>query len=399
MARSEDHAAQAFQQSLSLLSLLLKGDHDAAAYRLQQGAVPVDDFARFVARHQLQCTVFSLLEGSSGRPSFPQHWVDQLRTLSLRQRARQETLVCELVQLSALLTSAGQEFILLKGPYLAERFFGGIERRTFWDLDMLIRREHLAAVEHLLRRAGYVRRSTVLLHTALTTRFTHAFDFAKSSVTLDLHWRLSSQAAHDLDDDAIWWQRQAFVLRGQHVCVLSDEYDLVFNLISIFKDMERGSARLKPFVDLYFILRTVSRGLDWDAFVEQRQREQILGIVANVLALFLDFFKAWDTFPEVAAVVARQQGRLKVMLANDQRALLEASPGALRNKVWAAGLYDCSRLRVFAWWLVSLPFRLAVYHPGKGARFKRWLQQLKDRGWASLQRRTGGSAGSLPPTR
>jgi hypothetical protein len=97
--------------------------------------------------------------------------------------------------------------------------------------------------------------------------------------------------------------------------------------------------------------------------------------------------------------VTRQQGRLKVLPAKVQRALLEASPGALRNKVWAAGLYDCSWIRVLMWWLVSLPFRVAVYHPGKWARFKRWLQQLKDRRGARLQRRTADSIGTRPPTR
>ena len=77
--------------------------------------------------------------------------------------AAQERLVREVMQLSSLLTAAGHEVMLLKGPYLAERFYGGIDQREFYDLDILIRREELAAVERLLRSRGYIRKSSMLL--------------------------------------------------------------------------------------------------------------------------------------------------------------------------------------------------------------------------------------------
>jgi len=68
---------------------------------------------------------------------------------------------------------------LLKGPYHAVRFFGSLDRREFADLDLLIKKEDLAAVEHLFVNRGYSRESGVLLNLALTSRFTHALDFAK----------------------------------------------------------------------------------------------------------------------------------------------------------------------------------------------------------------------------
>ncbi|MGH7960329.1 MAG: nucleotidyltransferase family protein [Candidatus Binatia bacterium] len=370
-----------FRQHLTLLSLLLKRDHAAMAARLQDVVGRPADFIRFVDQHHLRLSVFSLLDGSPLQQSLPQDWVDQLKIFSLQQRAKQETLVRELAHLSALLAADNQEFILLKGPYLAERFCGGIGRRAFSDLDILVKRENLEAVGRILRSDGYVRKSTIVLNQALTTRFTHAFDFAKSNVALDLHWLLSAQAAHDLDYDAIWQQRQSFVLRDRHFFVLSDEYEVVFNLISIFKDLERGAARLRPFVDLYCILGTVSRSLDWDTFLAHRRREKILRISVNMLAWFLEFFECQNRFPEVAAVVTREQELLKVVSAGYRQTLLEAAPGALRNKVWAAGVYECSRVRVWWWWLASLPFRLAVYHPGKYARFMGKLQQWKRRLW------------------
>jgi len=168
--------------------------------------------------------------------------------------------------LSRLLTSKGNDFIVLKAPYVATRFLGSIDRRQFYDLDILIRREDLQAVERLLCDCGYKRKSTVLFSRTLTTHFTHALDFAKSNVALDLHWLLSANAAHSLDYNSIWRERQAFALQKHTFYVLSEEYEVVFSLISIFKDLERGVARLKAFVDLYFILASVSHALTGSSF-------------------------------------------------------------------------------------------------------------------------------------
>jgi hypothetical protein len=381
-----------FQQHLVLLAQLLKGNHDAAKDDLLQGAVHPYDFIRFVDEHRLQLCVFSLLDGSPARQALPADCMERLKRFALKQWAAQETLVRELGKLATLLETAGHEFILLKGPYLAERFFGGIDRRLFSDLDILVRRENLAAVESVLRSHGYLRKSTILFNEALTTRFTHAFDFANPKASVDLHWLLSANAAHALDYEVIWRQRQSFVLRNHRYFVLSDEYEVVFNLISIFKDLERGKGRLKAFVDLYFILSAVSRRLDWDEFFAHRKREKILRISLNILALFFDFFDCRERFPEVAAAMTRKKTLFKVVSSDDKRTLIEATPGALGNKLWAAGVYECSRFHVFLWWLVSLPFRLAVYDAGKYARFKRKLQRTKGRLWTRTVGRAGGSA-------
>ena len=372
-----DDPAISFRQNVAFLFLLLEGDHDAAIDCLRHRGVQPDDFVRFVYQHRLQLLVFSLLQRSPVQQWLPRRSLQQLKVFCLRQWVVQEALVSELATLSAILTAAGQEFILLKGPYVAARFCGGIDRRGFSDLDLLIKIENLEAVKCLLSLHGYVQKSTILISQALTTHFTHAFDFAKSDVIVDLHWLLSANAAHELDYDAIWQQRESFVLRNQQYSVLSDEYEVVFNLISIFKDLERGAGRLKQLVDLYYILTTVNRRLAWETFLEHRKREKILRISVNILAFFFGLFNCQDKFPELSSAVARHQQVIKIVSPGYVGTLLESSPGALRNKLWAAGLYECPRFHVLVWWFMSLPFRLAVYDPGKYARFKRTLHNWK----------------------
>jgi putative nucleotidyltransferase-like protein len=350
-----------FQQHLTLLSFLLKEDYGAFARQLRGRGVRLEFFAQFISRHQLQLFSFARLNSSPVRQCMPSQWLGSLRGTYLSRWAAQERLVRELVELSRLLSSKGHNFIVLKGPYVATRFLGSIDRRQFYDLDILIRREDLHTVERLLRDCGYKRKSTVLFNRTLTTHFTHALDFAKSNVALDLHWLLSANAAHSLDYNSIWRERQAFVLQNHTFYVLSEEYEVVFSLISIFKDLERGVARLKAFVDLYYILASVSQRINWEQFLANRKRERILKISLNVLSLFLNLFECADRFSEVATVVDRNRNLLKRISSEDIECLLSASPGALKNRLWATDLYDCSRTHVFLWWLVSLPFRLAVH--------------------------------------
>jgi Uncharacterised nucleotidyltransferase len=377
--RTGDDALVNFQNNLAFISLLLKGDHEAAAERLRDGFVEPGEFAQFLQRHRLQLFVCSLLGGSPVQKWLPREWVDELKMFSLRQWATQERLVRELDPISTLLGAGGHEFILLKGPYLATRFSGGMNRREFFDLDILIRREELPAVERLLVRSGYVQKSSTLLNRSLTTYFTHAFDFVKPNVAVDLHWQFSAQLTHRLDYEAIWRQKRPFNLRGRDFLVLSDEYEVVFHIVSIFKELEMGMARLKAFIDLYLILSKVSPQIDWEAFLEFRKRERIRKVSLTVLALFLGFFDCRDNFRELAAVVAREEKLLKLLPARHHQALIETSPGATWNKLWASNVYECPRFAVFLWWVVSFPFRLAVYQPNGG--IQRGVHYLKKRVW------------------
>ena len=107
------------------------------------------------------------------------------------------------------------------------------------------------------------------------------------------------------------------------------------------------------------------------------------------MALFLGLFDCRDEFKELAAIVARDRGMLKVVPAKYYRPLMEAVPGATWNKIWASDVYECSRFAVFLWWIVSFPFRLAVYHPAKYARINHGLQQLRNLAWPKTLRRMG----------
>lgn len=368
MERADPRTATTLRDDVALLSRLIRGDHEAFAAPLVADEERVKRFAGFVGAHGLRTFVHCELAVSPVREILPKWWIDQLAQAHTTRAAAQERLTRDLDDLAARLDESGHAFLLLKGPYSATRFYGALDRREFADLDVLIERRNLARVERLLVDAGYTRKSRVIVNSALTSRFTHALDFVKEGAAVDLHWVLSANAAHALDYDAIWRDRQRFTVRGREYAVLSDEYEVVFSLISIFKDLERGAARLKALVDLRFILLALDARIDWPRFLENRRREKLHRVSVSVLALFLELFDCADRLPHVAAAVTSHRLDSASVGAAD---LLSAPRGALRNKLWAAEYYECSRLQVFLWWLVSLPFRVAVHAPI--TRRPRWL--------------------------
>jgi len=361
---------------LDLLVHLLKGNREAIHDQLNKRAFDLEGFKDFITTHQLRGYVYSVLADSPTRKAFPQDLVDHLQSSYIRQRTKNEKMIRELKLLSSTFSRAGQEFILLKGPYLAKRFYGGIDRRVFWDIDILIRRKDLARAAQLLQQYGFKRTSRVLIHERLTTHFTHAFDFAKPGLTVDLHWALGTRPSYDIDYEDIWEQREKLLLNGESFSVLSDEYSLLFTIISIFRDIEVSKIRLRSFLDLHMILKTIHYHFDWDGFLEARKREHLFKISLNILSLFLRLFACHDEFPDLARALSHRESSL---VSTDEKTfgkLITHSRLGLAQRMWAARLYEGSRSRLLLWWIVSLPFRRAAYRAGKLSRLKKSLNRL-----------------------
>lgn len=362
---------------LHLLVSLLKGNYEAVHNQLKDRAFDFNRFKDPLAKHQLSGYVYSIVADSPARQAFPPVLIDHLRSSYARQRTKNEQMLREVKLLSSTFSVANQEFILLKGPYLAKRFYGSIDRRVFWDIDILARRKDLTRAMQLLARNGFKRQSRILLHQVLTTYFTHALEFAKPGVIVDLHWALKNRPSYNFNYKDIWETRQESRLDGIVVHVLSDHYALAFTLISIFNDIEMGKIRLKSFIDLYMITKAIDHTVDWNQFFERRKEEKIYKISLNVLGLFLKLFDRRPEFPNLALAIDLRNGLLEQNGAETIGRLMTHSRAGLTHRAWAARLYQGSRLRFLLWWMVSMPFRRAAFRSGKSSRLKRDLQGLK----------------------
>lgn len=374
------HRSRDFDANRAALAALLNDRTDDAA----QAFARIDSVsvAAFVTANKLEFQISPLLGNPTLQRSFAPEHVRAIETHREEQRERQGHLLDELWFLADTLEAAGIPFILLMGLYFADVFYGGIENRFSWDLDVLVRTDDARQVDRVLRRRGYFRRSAVLVSRALTARFTHAFDYGnvRPRFSVDLHWLLSRHPSFRVDEAAIWASRKPYTLFDRRFDVLSHEYEIVSNALSTFRDIQRGAIRLRAFVDLFRVLEVADGTIDWNQFLVHRRNERIAAVTVNVLALVLDLLECRDRFHGAAGMVAAARDLVVPLPDGGAATFFEPGTAAMANRDWTSRVYECSRFRVATWWLFSLPFRMAVYRSGRRyAIFKRRLHVLKAR--------------------
>jgi hypothetical protein len=362
---------------VGVVAHLLAGRYAEAAETFRRFDDP-EVFTRFVDQQHLRLFFARYVEQGLFGATLPAAWAARLVKGVRAQRDKQDRLVAELDRISRALTSVQLDHILLKGPYLADRFFGGIHNRSYVDLDLLVRRRDIARAGRALETAGYARRSGTLLGLTVTSRFAHAFDYTRilegphglESMTVDLHGGLSLHPSFRIDYDRLWGERSEWRLSDRPISVLSDGDEVVLAVLGIVRDGERGAARLKLFVDVFHVLQKLERIIDWDEFFARCARERLLRPVLGILDLFFELFGCRGMLAVVSSAVEAR--RSLVPNASASAWILRPSGLPVRHKAWSARLYEWPGAASFIWWGASLPFRLTVYHRKSPIRSRSW---------------------------
>lgn len=347
-----------------MLAALLRGSVGTVCECL--GASPsADGFRSFLAHHQLLGYCAFLLDRHPQRCDLPPSLLADLDTHSRKLAWKNERVLATLPEICGAFERGGVPFILLKGLYFALRLYGGVERRTFWDMDLLVHPEHLQSARQLLADQGYRQVSPVFFNERVSRYLTHAYDFRKEQAPdIDLHWKLASHPGLRLDYDAVWESRQALAWAGTSLFTLSDDYALTFLLIGIVKDLERGALRLRSMVDLYKLLQVMDPEMDWPLFFAHRKDEGVERLCLEVMRAFFSLLQIHPAeLPRLQETVRARTGDLPEQ--REVMAMLEPQRFAFHNKRWASRLYATSRLGYAWWWALSLPARLVVYRPAR----------------------------------
>lgn len=359
----------------SFLIALAKGDRAAAERILDTPGFNATELVRFSLRNQLGGYVYSHLGSLAEHSLFTDEILATLARCHRRQVEVSERTGSRLGEVVQLLETNDCNVLLLKGLYLASRFYGGLDQRTFWDIDLLTPEADFPHARRVLERAGFQRISGTFLGESLSRRFVHGFDFQRERCRVDLHWVLVAHPAIRFDYDRLWSEARPLEVAGVRVRVLPDDLMIATHLLSTFEDVQRGSFRLRSFVDIYRILRVLEPTTDWDRFLTDRNAEGLRQISISMLSLFLEAFDSAAEFPALATALSREAaaaGQATPPAAD----LMSQSTLGLRHKRWAASQYEMSSPRLFGWWLASLPFRVTVHQKDK---LKRRLQGLGSR--------------------
>jgi hypothetical protein len=371
------HAPGIRESNVDFLVALVGCDDAGIRAMIRDRAVDFVSFQGFAMRNQVSGYLHTVLEDASFRDLFPQTFLDEIAERHHREARKRELLDRELRRVADVFLENGPAFILLKGPQLAERYYGSAERRAYWDLDLLVRRRDLSEARTGLLDCGFTQRSSTLFGDRVSMAVAHALDYGRGEVGIDLHWMLTNHPAIRLDYARLWNRRRRWVADARSLDALSDDYSLTLNLLSSLKDIERGAFRLRSFVDLWMILKEVDAHIAWDDFFVERHQENVRRICTSILALFLQVFHAEATFPHLARALTRQAGVSRVARREVAIQLIAPTFVGLARRLWTARLYEISPVRHFAWWAVSLPVRINVHNPAKVERFKRGLRRWR----------------------
>jgi hypothetical protein len=288
---------------------------------------------------------------------------DQVRFLKdfyVRQWLRMERLLVETGKLIDSFEERGIPVILLKGPHISQRFYGGIDQRAVADIDLLVESRTASAAFPVVEACGYRRRSLFPLGLGATCRFVHYIDFEKGDVPLDIHHSIRVHPTLQIDERRLWSSAPSLDIRGRGYRVLDDEHILLFQLLAIHSDIGRGYVRLRAFLDLLMIIRGVDSTIDWELFLAARARDRSLAICAAVLQLCLTLFNCRSRYPGLAGGLNGIPGPGSVPQQRDScvRFLAESSRAALL--LWWARQFDCPTVHTLSWWAVGLPLRYAA---------------------------------------
>jgi hypothetical protein len=358
------------REDLRLILRLARGDAPAVARLAAARTAPLDDLADHALAEGLAGILLAGL--STPPPGAPlivsRSRLEALRARADRQAARTTRHLEALARISDVFEAADLPVALLKGPYLAARFYGDPAARESVDLDLLVRQADRARAAERLASIGYARRSRVVGSEALTARFVHAFDYASPTTYLDLHWCLSRHPPVHVDEARLWASCGPWDVGGRVCTVLGIEHDVVLASLAFLRDVERGRPKAKSVIDLVQIVAAADAQLDWNAVFSRARMECTHGPLVHVLSFCLDVAGARDLAPRLDAALAGQVAP-RAEVPTSVPFVLPPAVGHLGHKRWAAHAYGAGWIRWLLWWGLSLPFRLAV-HRGPPARVR-----------------------------
>jgi hypothetical protein len=129
------------------------------------------------------------------RDVVPEAVYQQLEAQRKLLKLRAELFADELLRLSEELEAAGITVLHYKGPVSSDLLYGDRYRRTYFDLDFLVRREDLHKVSRLLTDRGY-QRDVVLPTEHSRERFEHEqkeYVFSSGLICIEPHWSLTAR--------------------------------------------------------------------------------------------------------------------------------------------------------------------------------------------------------------
>jgi Uncharacterised nucleotidyltransferase len=215
-------------------------------------------------RHHLRGVTYRRVADSPFAAVVPGEVWERLRSFYLETAGRNAVLVRQTSGIVQELAAREIPVLLLKGMHLAQFVYAEPGLRSMADVDIMVRREHLAGAERVFLERGY----GPLPRPAIAEWCGWNHHLAKLTKTgapeVELHWSIQRPTGpFRIDLEGLWQRSRAATLDGAPVRLLSPEDLLLHLTIHLSHQHYFRRAALKGVVDIATVVATQGSRIDW----------------------------------------------------------------------------------------------------------------------------------------
>lgn len=206
--------------------------------------------------------------------AIPQPVMDRLKRFHHAVGLRNMQFYGELHKVVERLQQDGIPVILLKGAVLAKVVYPDAALRLMSDIDLLVKKTHLPAVQEILPELGY--RPSSKLSADFYEDHHHLMPYVRhdKSVKVEVHHNIAPEPFMSrISASGLWEEMEPVNIMGFDAFALSPE-DLILHLCLHFSD-DLFVERMKPLVDISETIRHYGGRLNWRSIIRKSNRSGI----------------------------------------------------------------------------------------------------------------------------
>ncbi len=320
-----------------------------------------DRFTETCRRHQVAGYAYLLLENLQIDHPELLPAVARLRGDYVEQWAANTRLAWRFLELVAALDEASVPFALLKGLYLADRYYGAPDRRPIGDIDILVARENLSATAEALESLDLKPVAIGVEEAVRSSAHLYHVEYSAPGLRVEVHWALRTNPTFRIATDEILARAEPWVFQGRTIRVPPPDVDLLLQLLGLHTDVSLGEVLFRNFLDIHKVCARLQEVVDWSRYLDERELDGTLKLCVNTLAMFLVTTRQEPTFEELARVVNE---RRELLVGQPDRAYYRevlSSTSLIKRKDWPFRQFDTALAKTATWWLRGLPARARAH--------------------------------------
>jgi len=223
--------------------------------------------------------------------SLPADIAEKLKSDYYNNSLRNMLLIEECGKIFGILTEKKIDAMVLKGIFFAECFYKNIALRPVSDIDLLIKREKIGAVNDILVSLGYLSPANYSPNlTGADYTHTNSLVYNKPGAYhfVHLHWHIINLSwpvdsiAEAIKMDDIWHSSEKARIGETECLALAPHLDLIYMAHHGFSHFFRRAILA---TDIYEFLKTEGKRLDWGLVASEARRFR-LSLVLYLALLF-----------------------------------------------------------------------------------------------------------------